>query len=101
MKVERYEHSDVVERTKVALRFTDCIVGWPRSVTPELRADLRKHFTSEEIVELALDVMKWSNQKIRVALGLDAVAAGNGRSFEIGPDGAVTVSEAQDAAETP
>ena len=44
----------------------------PGNIGPELRADLRVYFTTEQIVELALDVTKWSTQKIQVSLGLDA-----------------------------
>jgi hypothetical protein len=87
--IERYEESGLPERAKVALRFCDAILGWPRGITDDLRDDLRRHFTDAQIVELALDVLKWSNQKVRVALGLDAVAAGDARFFEIAADGSV------------
>lgn len=43
----------------------------PGEVSSELRARLRQHFAPDQIVELALDVMKWSYQKVPVALGVD------------------------------
>lgn len=81
--------TDLPERAEVALRFADCIIGWPRGVTPELRADLHEHFSREEIIELALDVLVWSYQKIKVALGVDALGGDTVTSFEIAADGRV------------
>ena len=43
----------------------------PGDVPSELRARLQQHFAPDQIVELALDVMKWSYQKVPVALGVD------------------------------
>lgn len=43
----------------------------PAGATAELRADLHRHFTRDQIVELCLDVMKWNYQKFAVALGVD------------------------------
>ena len=95
-KVRHFEQSDLPERAKVALRFASAIVEWPRGITPELRRDLLHHFTPDQIVELALDTLKWSNQKIRVALGIDAIAADGGRTFEIDPTGTVTLERPED-----
>ncbi len=43
----------------------------PAGVTAELRQRLHQHFSREQIVELSLDVLKWSYQKVAVALGVD------------------------------
>ncbi len=43
----------------------------PAGVTPELRAQLETHYSTNQIVELCLDIMKWSYQKVAVALGVD------------------------------
>ena len=43
----------------------------PAEIPPELRARLAEHFSPEQRIELALDVMKWSYQKVAVALGVD------------------------------
>src|SRR4029077_5243082 len=71
-KVDYYDQSDLPEHQKVALRFTTAFLTVAGSVSPQLRAQLRSQFRPEQIVELALDVSKWSTQKIHVCLGLDA-----------------------------
>lgn len=71
-KVERYDHSDLADRHKVALRVADALMTQPGAIRPELRADARRHFTDRQIVELTASVMKWNYQKVQVALGLDA-----------------------------
>ncbi len=47
------------------------MIADPAGISPELRARLTDHFSPEQRIELALDVMKWSYQKYAVALGLD------------------------------
>ena len=71
-KVERYETSDLAERHKVALRLADALMTQPGDITPSLAAQLRRHFSDTQILELTLDVMKWNYQKVPVALGVDA-----------------------------
>ena len=88
-RLDQLEVSDLPERATVALRFAECIIGWPRGLTPALRADLHEHFSREEIVELALDVLAWSYQKVKVALGVDALSGGAVTSFEITANGDV------------
>ncbi|CAB4881555.1 unannotated protein [freshwater metagenome] len=70
-KVDGYETSDLDERLKVALRLTDRVIVDPSLVDEELRADLRAHFTDEQIAEILHDIVKWSFQKVLVALRLD------------------------------
>ncbi len=43
----------------------------PAGISDDLRTRLRHHFVPDQIIELALDVMKWSYQKVPVALGVD------------------------------
>jgi hypothetical protein len=71
MKVARYETSDLSEAAKAALRLCDAIILAPASADRTLAAELREHFTDEQIAELCLDVMKWSHQKLLVALRLE------------------------------
>ena len=71
-KVDRYESSDLPGRHKAALRLADAYMTDPRSIGRELRARLEPHFSRGEIVELTMDILAWSKQKIPVALGLDA-----------------------------
>ncbi len=43
----------------------------PGGLPPAVVADLRRHFSAGELLELTLDVMKWNYQKVPVALGVD------------------------------
>ncbi len=54
-----------------AVDFATALVSDPGGITPDLRRRLRTHFTPEQLRELALDTMKWSYQKVPVALGVD------------------------------
>jgi hypothetical protein len=44
----------------------------PSDAGPELRRALHEHFSDEQIAELCLDVVKWSQQKWQVALRIEA-----------------------------
>jgi len=56
------------------------------SCNAELAAELHEYFTDEQIAELIFDVMKWSDQKVDVALGMDAPPRGglSTHSFDAG-----------------
>ncbi len=75
-KVDYYETSDLSERHKVALRLADAHLTGPATITEQLAADVQRHFSPAEIVEILTDVSKWSYQKAMVALGLDDVPDG-------------------------
>jgi alkylhydroperoxidase family enzyme len=70
--VDRYETSDLDERTKAALRITDALITLPASLSPAAAASARALLAPDELAELCLDVSKWSTQKVHVALGTDA-----------------------------
>jgi alkylhydroperoxidase family enzyme len=70
-KVDRYEKSDLPERTKLALRITDAFLTRPDTLSAESIQQARKVFSPEELAELCLDITKWSTQKIHVSLGTD------------------------------
>jgi alkylhydroperoxidase family enzyme len=84
-KVDRYEQSDLDERTKTALRITDALITQPATLEAGVVARARSIFGAEELAELCLDITKWSTQKIHVSLGTDAADAlpkdGQGLSF--------------------
>ena len=71
-KIRDHERSDLPERWKVALRLVDTVIAAPASADATLARDLREHFSDAEIAEIVFDVMKWSDQKVDVALGTDA-----------------------------
>ena len=53
-KLQDYEHSDLPERTKVALRLADRLAGERPSVDPALHAQLKQHFTDDQIIDLGM-----------------------------------------------
>ena len=53
-KLEDYEASDLPERTKVALRLADRLVGEHPTVDDELDAQLRRHFTGDQLIDLGM-----------------------------------------------
>lgn len=72
---DAYVRSMLTPRDVAALRLTDAIIGDPRSVTPEVQAALRVHFSEPEIVELALGVALFiSMSKVLITLGLEPEA---------------------------
>jgi len=70
-KVDRYERSDLPERAKVALRVTDAFITRPDLLSDAAAGQARASFGPAELASLALDITKWSTQKIHVALGTD------------------------------
>lgn len=81
---ERYEDSDLAESQKVALRLTDAIVTEPGSVDGTLAGQVHRWFTPAQAVEVVLDVMRNSGQKIAVALAADDPHVASGiEQFEI------------------
>jgi len=94
-KIDRFEDSDLDERIKLALHYTDAFITQPSGIDAALAARLRAAFTPAELVELSLDIMKWSTQKIHVTLGLDVmpgvdVDGGTVTFFEFDGDGRPT-----------
>jgi alkylhydroperoxidase family enzyme len=53
-KLEDYERSDLPERTKVALRLADRLAGEHPEIDPAFHAELRAHFTDDELVDLGM-----------------------------------------------
>ncbi len=88
---EHYETSDLDESRKVALRLTDAVITGPGTVDGSLAAQVHRCFTPDQVVELVMDVMRNSGQKVAVALAADDPHVTSGfERFEITADGAVT-----------
>ncbi len=88
---ERYETSDLVESQKVALRLTDAVITGPGTVDRSLADQVHRSFTATQAVELVLDVMRNSGQKIAVALAADEPHVTSGvERFEITATGDVS-----------
>ena len=43
----------------------------PAGLDDDAVAELRRHFSDSQLVELTVDVMKWNYQKTMVAMGTD------------------------------
>jgi hypothetical protein len=69
--VVRDESSGLTEAQEVALRLADALMTQPAAMSVGLRENLSCHYRPEQVLELTLDVMKWSYQKVSVALGTD------------------------------
>lgn len=97
-KIAVHETSDLDPALKVALRLCDAVILTPGRVEPTLRDDLRAHFSDEQIAELLFDVMKWSKQKMLVALRWDAAPWEGRQLIAFDDDGApLLVDELDDA----
>src|SRR5579859_1334579 len=70
-KVDFYERSDLPERAKLALRVTDAFITRPDLLSDAVAGQARAAFGPDELASLALDITKWSTQKIKVTLGTD------------------------------
>ena len=53
-KLQDYEASDLPERTKVALRLADRLAGEQPRIDDDLHAQLRRHFTDDQIIDLGM-----------------------------------------------
>ncbi len=70
-KIASYESSDFSPDVIAALRLCDAMILDPASADAALKAELERHFSAEQIAEICLDVMKWSQQKALVALRIE------------------------------
>jgi alkylhydroperoxidase family enzyme len=56
-KLADYEHSELPDRTKTALRFADLMTGSkPPSIEPAFHAELQRHFTDDQILDLGMTI---------------------------------------------
>lgn len=73
--IARHESSNLSAPAKAALKLCDAMIMHPRTIDAELTAEVRHHFSDEEIAEICVDVMKWSQQKALVALRIEPPAS--------------------------
>ena len=55
-KLADYETSDLPERTKMALRFADVMTSPSPIVDDAFHAELRRHFTDDQILDLGMTI---------------------------------------------
>lgn len=53
-KLQDYEASDLPDRTKVALRLADRLAGEQPRIDDDLHAQLRRHFSDDQIIDLGM-----------------------------------------------
>lgn len=62
--------SALSERHKAAIRYADVFLGDPAAISDELKAEMRRHFTPPEIVELTAGLALFMGfSKIAIILG--------------------------------
>ena len=79
-KVAAYETAGFDPAAVAALRLVDAIILTPGAVDEDLAEELHRHFTDAQIAEICLDVVKWSHQKVLVALRLEKPPWGDERT---------------------
>jgi alkylhydroperoxidase family enzyme len=90
--VDHYTSSDLPDATKAALALVDAMIWTPTAIPDEVVADVRRHFTDAEAVELVLDVARNAANKIAVALRADVPEVTEGvQLFTTDMDGTLTV----------
>jgi alkylhydroperoxidase family enzyme len=93
-KVDSFATSDLDVRRKTALHLTEALIIRPDSLDEALVGQAREHFTPAQLVELVLDVMRNSANKVAVAFGADTPNVEEGlQVYDIGPDGAMVMGE--------
>ncbi|MET0489884.1 MAG: carboxymuconolactone decarboxylase family protein [Acidimicrobiales bacterium] len=89
--VDDFADSDLPAAQKAALALTDALIWTPADLPADVLADVRKHVTPTQAVELVLDVMRNAGNKIAVALGADAPNVDGGvEVYDINADGTLT-----------
>jgi len=93
-QIEYYETStELSDRHKAALRYADALIWTPATISAEVAAGVRIHFTEAESYELTVDVMRNAGNKIMVAFGADAPKVQDGTElFTIDENGQTVAS---------
>ena len=55
-KISDYKNSDLSEREKAALRLTEIIASEPHTLDDEFFAQLKKHFSDEQLLDLGIAI---------------------------------------------
>ena len=69
--IRDYEHSQLDERHKVALRLVDAYILEFGNVSGDLVRVAHQYFSEAELIEIGLKVFTCSTNKIMVSLGVD------------------------------
>ncbi len=90
-QVDHYETSDLEPAQQVALRLTDALIWTPSAYPAGLAEQVAGAFTADQQVELVLDVVRNSANKIAVAFAADQAQVPDGQVelYDIAGDGQV------------
>jgi len=70
-KLVDYEHSDLPERTKAALRFADRLTAERPRIDPDFYDELKRVLTDAELLDLGMTVLFFSGwQRFNEAFGI-------------------------------
>ncbi|HUZ09372.1 MAG TPA: hypothetical protein VMU76_04305 [Acidimicrobiales bacterium] len=76
-QIDDFEHSDLPDRQKAALRLAHCFLTDPRAFDEAAQNDLLEHFGPDEIAELILDLVRFRpGSKLTVAAGTEPETEG-------------------------
>ena len=80
-KIVNFEHSDLPDHIKAALRIANALQSGPQTLTPRLWDDARRYFSEQEVVDLVLHAMHGCGSKVAVTLGLEPGPEASSRLF--------------------
>jgi len=74
-QLDDIDHSDLSDKHKAAVRFAQAFLTDPMGFTEADRAELLGHFTTDQVAELALDLVRFRpGSKLTVASGNEPLA---------------------------
>jgi alkylhydroperoxidase family enzyme len=93
-KVDGFATSDLDPAQKAALHITEAVIIRPESLDDGMVRQAHDHFGEAELVEIVLDVMRNSANKVAVAFGADAPNVSEGlQVYDIAADGSMVYGE--------
>ena len=88
--VDNYRTSNLPEAVKAALAFTDSFIWTPGHLSQDEVADLTKHLSPAQQVELVLDIARNASNKFAVSMAADAANISEGYEiYDVKPDGSI------------
>jgi len=85
-KLVDYEHSDLPERTKAALRFADRLTAERPRIDPDFYDELKRVLTDAELLDLGMTVLFFSGwQRFNEAFGIVPDRWTEGSPLPFGP----------------
>jgi alkylhydroperoxidase family enzyme len=93
-QVDRFATSDLDPAQKVALHIAEAVIIRPESLDASLATQAHEHFSDAQLVEIVLDIMRNSANKVAVAFGADAPNVAEGlQVYDIAADGTMVYGE--------